>query len=54
MQNLISEHILTMSSRGIAELTYKLHKNFKRDIEKMLINLKVDALSFEHIYFQTA
>ncbi|BBI91637.1 putative phage regulatory protein [Serratia symbiotica str. Tucson] len=50
MQNLVSEHILTMSSREIADLTDKLHKNVKRDIEKMLIDLNVDALSFEHIY----
>ncbi|USS95288.1 Rha family transcriptional regulator [Serratia symbiotica] len=40
-----------MPGREIADLTDKLHKNVKRDIEKMLIDLNVDALSFEHIYY---
>ena len=39
-----------MSSREIAELTGKLHKNVKRDITTMLAELKIDALSFERIY----
>ncbi len=40
----------TMSSREIARLTGKQHKNVKRDIENMLGELEIDALSFGHIY----
>lgn len=43
----------TMSSREIAELTGKLHKNVRRDIAAMLSDLKVDALSFERIYLDS-
>lgn len=44
---------LTMSSREIAELTGKQHRNVKRDIESMLRELKKDVLSFERIYFDS-
>lgn len=53
MQNLIVNNTLTMSSREISQLTGKEHKNVKRDIEKMLSELKEDALTFERIYTDT-
>lgn len=46
-------HAVTMSSREIAELTGKEHKNVKRDIENMLDDLAEDALTFERIYFDS-
>ena len=44
---------LTMSSREIAELCDKEHRNVVRDIEKMLSDLNFDVLKFEHIYFDS-
>lgn len=41
---------LTMSSREIAELCEKEHKNVKRDIDTMCEGLDVNALTFERIY----
>ncbi len=48
--NQLTAPVLTMSSRDIAELTGKEHKNVKRDCETMFNELELDALSFEHIY----
>lgn len=44
---------LTMTSREIAELTGKDHKNIIRDIETTLLQAEIDALKFEHIYIDT-
>lgn len=44
---------LTMSSREIAELTGKEHRNVMRDIRTMLGELGEDALSFEQMFNDT-
>ena len=41
---------LTMSSREIAQLCDKEHRNVLRDIEKMLNDLNLGVLKFEHTY----
>ncbi|KEY42681.1 phage antirepressor KilAC domain-containing protein [Pantoea agglomerans] len=42
-----------MTSREIAELTGKEHKNVTVDIRRMLDDLGEDALKFQHIYLDT-
>jgi len=44
---------LTMTSREIATLTGKEHKNVKRDILLMLVELELDPLNFERIYLDS-
>ncbi len=48
--NIIANQAATMTSREIAELTGKEHKNVKRDIRSMLGELVLDALNFERTY----
>ncbi|WP_074013455.1 Rha family transcriptional regulator [Candidatus Sodalis sp. SoCistrobi] len=51
MQNLVSEHILTMSSREIAELTEKHHHHVLRDdIESMIVDLGEDPEEYVHFW----
>jgi len=51
--NALALNIQTMSSREIAELTGKEHRNVKRDCETMFSELEIDMLSFEHIYLDS-
>lgn len=53
MNKLILNENVTMSSREIAFLTDKQHQHVKRDIEKMMLELKKDASIFGHIYTDT-
>lgn len=46
-------HAVTMSSREIAELTGKEHKNVTVDIRNMLDDLGEDALNFQRIYLDS-
>ena len=50
LKGLPTQKPLTMSSREIAELTGKMHRNVVRDIEKMLKNIGEGVLKFEHTY----
>lgn len=43
----------TMSSREVAKLTGKLHKNVTVDINKMLLELGEDELNFQRIYLDS-
>lgn len=56
MQNLPitqSQSAITMTSREIAELTGKAHKEVTRDIENVLAQAEIDARSFAHTYQDT-
>ncbi len=45
-----NQSVLTMTSREIAELTGKNHKDVTRDIENVLAQAEIDARSFAHTY----
>ena len=50
---IVNTNVQTMSTREIASLTDKEHKNVKRDTEKMLNELGEDALRYQRIYFDS-
>lgn len=50
MQDIISATVRTMTSREIAELTGKEHRNVLADIRKMLLELGIDLLTFQQVY----
>ena len=52
MTNLIPS-VPTMSSREIAKLCNKRHRNIKRDIVSLCSDLEIDVLKFERIYQDT-
>lgn len=49
----MQQTVKTMTSREIAELTGKDHKNVKRDCLVMFNELEIDAPKFERIYFDS-
>ena len=51
--NVFEQNTQTMTSLEIATLTGKQHKNVMRDITKLLKELGLDVLKFEHIYFDS-
>ncbi|CAK8744468.1 hypothetical protein SODG_007581 [Sodalis praecaptivus] len=50
MKNLVSEHILTMSSRQISNLAGKKHSHILRDIESMIVDLGEDPEESVHFW----
>jgi Rha family phage regulatory protein len=53
MKDIVLNKNIMMSSREIAELTGKEHKNIKRDIVNMCDQLKIGALKFEQTYLDS-